>query len=111
MMIYFVSLLIMTLLGAVASLFLKRASGSEGLTSLIKNVNLYVGGFLYLASAVLNIWILRFLDYSVVLPLTSLTYVWTMVLSHMILKERITKKKIIGVVLILIGAVCVSVQV
>lgn len=108
MIIYFIVLLVMTLLGATASLFLKRASGIDGFISLIKNINLYIGGSLYLASAVLNIFILKYLDYSVVLPLTSLTYIWTMVLSYMILKEKITKKKIVGVVLILVGAICVS---
>lgn len=110
MILYFISLLIMTMLGSVASLFLKKASGTEGIFAMLKNVNLYIGGFLYLASAVLNIWILRYLDYSVVLPLTSLTYIWTMVLSYLILKEKITKKKIGGVVLILIGAICVSIH-
>lgn len=109
MILYFVTLIIMTMFGSVASLFLKKASGGDGLITLIKNVNLYIGGLLYLASAVLNIWILRYLDYSVVLPLTSLTYIWTMVLSYMILKEKITMKKIGGVILILIGAICVSV--
>lgn len=109
MILYFVTLIIMTILGSVASLFLKKASGADGIISMIKNVNLYIGGFLYLASAVLNIWILRYLDYSVVLPLTSLTYIWTMVLSYLILKEKITGKKIVGVVLILFGAVCVSI--
>lgn len=108
MILYFVILIIMTMLGSVASLFLKKASGADGLQSLIKNVNLYIGGFLYLASAVLNIWILRFLDYSVILPLTSLTYIWTMILSYMILKEKITRKKRVGITLILIGAICVS---
>lgn len=108
MIVYLVSLLIMTLLGSVASLFLKKASGTVGIFAMLRNVNLYIGGFLYLTSAVLNIWILRYLDYSVVLPLTSLTYIWTMVLSYLILKERITKKKIGGVVLILIGSICVS---
>jgi drug/metabolite transporter (DMT)-like permease len=98
----------MTLLGAVASLFLKRASGSEGLVSLVKNGNLYAGAFLYLASAVLNIWILRYLDYSVVLPLTSFTYVWTMILSYLILKEKITRKKIFGIGLIFVGAIFVA---
>ena len=94
--------------GSVASLFLKKASGTEGLLAMIKNPYLYIGGDLYLFSAVLNIWILRVLEYSVVLPLTSLTYIWTMVLSYFILKEKITKKKIGGVILILIGAICVS---
>ena len=106
---YFISLLIMTLLGSVASLFLKRASGSVGIKAMLTNLNLYFGGFLYFASALINIWILRHLDYSVVLPLTSLTYIWTMMLSYMILKEKITKKKIIGVALIIVGAICVSI--
>lgn len=110
MIMLYVCLLMMTFMGSVASLFLKKASGSDGIKALIVNLNLYVGGFLYLASAILNIWLLRYLDYSVVLPLTSLTYVWTMVLSYMILKEKITGKKITGVMLILIGAVLVSVQ-
>lgn len=109
MIVYFICLLIMTVLGSVASLFLKKASGTDGILAMIKNVNLYIGGFLYLTSAILNIWLLRYLEYSVVLPLTSLTYIWTMVFSYMILKEKITKKKICGVFLILIGAICVSI--
>lgn len=109
MIVYFICLLIMTVLGSVASLFLKKASGTDGILAMIKNVNLYIGGFLYLVSAILNIWLLRYLEYSVVLPLTSLTYIWTMVFSYMILKEKITKKKICGVFLILIGAICVSI--
>lgn len=109
MIVYFICLLIMTVLGSVASLFLKKASGTDGILAMIKNVNLYIGVFLYLASAILNIWLLRYLEYSVVLPLTSLTYIWTMVFSYMILKEKITKKKICGVFLILIGAICVSI--
>lgn len=109
MMIYFICLLVMTMLGSVASLFLKKASEADGIISMIKNINLYIGGLLYLVSAVLNIWILRYLEYSVVLPLTSLTYIWTMILSYIILKEKISKKKIVGVGLILIGAVCVSI--
>lgn len=58
----------------------------------------------------MNIWVLRFWDYSVVLPLTSLTYIWTMVLSYIILKEKISAKKIVGVILILAGAILVSLQ-
>lgn len=105
-MIYFILLLIMTLIGSVASLFLKQASSqSNGLIELIKNFNCYLGGALYFISALLNIIILRYLDYSIVLPLTSVTYIWTMILSYWILKEKITKKKVMGVGLIVIGAV------
>ena len=108
MMVYYVLLLIMTLLGSVASLFLKSASGSANIIGMLKNVNLYIGGFLYLSSAILNIVVLRYLDYSVVLPLTSITYIWTMFFSYMVLKENITKKKLGGVVMIIVGAVVIS---
>ncbi|MBR1390138.1 MAG: EamA family transporter [Lachnospiraceae bacterium] len=99
----------MTLMGAVASVFLKKASGSSSLIKLLCNYNLYIGGFLYVASAAINIIVLRYLDYSVVLPLTSFTYIWTMVLANIMLKEKISAKKIVGVMFIIAGAVCVAV--
>lgn len=108
MIIFYICLILMTMIGAVASLFLKKASGSEEIFAMLTNINLYVGGMLYLISAVMNIWVLRYLEYSVVLPLTSFTYIWTMVLSYMFLKENITKEKIGGVIAIFIGAILVS---
>ena len=106
--LYYVMLIIMTMLGAIASLFLKRASSFLNLLTLIKNHNLYCGAFLYFLSAILNIYVLRYLEYSVVLPLTSLTYVWTMFLSYLFLKEKIGVKKCVGVSLIFAGAIVVS---
>ena len=108
MVIYYIVLLVMTMFGSVASLFLKKASGLNSLIDMLKNINLYIGGFLYVSSAILNIWLLKILDYSVILPLTSLTYIWTMVVSYFILKEKITVKKIAGVCLILVGAIIIS---
>lgn len=104
----FFSFAFMTANGLLASLFLKRASGVDGIVSLLKNVNLYIGGGLYLLSAVINNIILKQLAYSSVLPLTSITYIWTMLLSCLILEEKITKRKGAGVVLIIIGAVIIS---
>lgn len=97
----------MTLLGSFASFFLKKSSSSNGVLSLLKNINLYVGAFLYLLSAIINIYILKYLPYSVVLPLTSITYLWTMIISLKLLNERITSKKILGVLCILMGAVLI----
>lgn len=108
MIVYFI-ILVMTLMGSVASLFLKNASKSNSLLEIFKNVNLYVGGGLYFISALLNIYVLRYLDYSVVLPLTSITYIWTMIFSYHILREKITSKKIIGVSCIVCGSIIISV--
>ncbi|OJU12365.1 MAG: multidrug transporter [Clostridiales bacterium 43-6] len=98
-------LVAMTILGAFAAFFLKKASAGDGILSILKSLNFYIGGFLYFVSALINIYILKHLDYSVVLPLTSITYIFTMLISHQFLKEKITTKKIIGVSLILIGSI------
>lgn len=108
-MIYYVVLLLMTMFGAVASFFLKKASNTLGICNLLKNVNLYIGGCLYVVGILLNVFVLKYLDYTVVLPMTAFTYVWTIGVSYLFLNEMITKKQMMGVCLIVIGAVMVSV--
>lgn len=100
--------LVMTLTGSVAALFLKRASGAGGLFAMFRTYALYVGAFLYLLSAVVNILLLRRMDYSVVLPLTSITYIWTMLLSARLLGERLTGRKLAGAAAILTGAALIA---
>lgn len=108
-MMYYMLLVIMTVMGAVAALFLKKASTFKNLTELFLNIHLYTGGMLYFLSAILNIYVLRYLDYSIVLPLTSITYIWTMILSYYILHEKVTRKKVIGLGFVFIGAVLIVV--
>jgi drug/metabolite transporter (DMT)-like permease len=94
----------MTMIGAFAGFFLKKASSIVGIKKLVfNNYYLYVGIILYLLSAIINIFILRFLDYSVILPLTSITYIWTMIISSFLLKEKISMKKVIGIMMICLG--------
>lgn len=104
-----VIILVMTILGATASCFLKKASEQTGIAAMLKNRNIYLGGILYVIAALLNVYVLRFMDYSVVLPLTSITYIWTMIIAYWFLKERITRRKIVGVFCIVVG-VCILVM-
>ena len=104
----YIVIILMTFLGAVASAFLKMASGNENLKKTILSYNLYVGGGLYVICALLNIWVLKYLPYSVVLPLTSITYIWTLLLARMFFKEKISLRKIVGIIIISIGAVLVT---
>ena len=108
-MIYYLLLVLMSLLGSVASIFLKKASSFSNLTELVTNKNLYAGAFLYVASAIIHIIVLAHIDYSIVLPLTSITYVWTVFLSPFFVGEKITAKKVIGVSLVFIGAIFVAI--
>jgi drug/metabolite transporter (DMT)-like permease len=95
----------MTIIGAFASFFLKKSSSSSNIKKLLLNRQFYFGGFLYFITAIINIIILKHLPYSIVLPLTALTYVWTLIIAYLLLDEKITKTKIMGIILIVIGAV------
>lgn len=101
----FLLLLAMTIIGAFGAFFLKKASSFYSFKSLLKNVNVYIGGLLYFSSALINIYLLRRLEYSLVLPLTCITYIWTMIISYLFLKEKISIKKCIGISFIILGVI------
>ena len=107
--ILFFMIFVMTALGTFAGLFLKKASKNLEIKNLICSPNLYLGGILYLSAAIINIYVLKFLDFSLVLPMTSITYVWTMLISKFILKEKITTKKILGTICIIVGATLLAI--
>lgn len=99
----------MTLMGAFGAFFLKRTSESAELLALLKNWNFYLGGGLYALSAVVNVYILNYLPYCVVLPLTSVTYVWTALIGWKLLGEKLTRRCCIGIAVIICGvAILVS---
>ncbi|WP_297521149.1 EamA family transporter [uncultured Clostridium sp.] len=101
---------IMTLFGALGAFYFKKGTDTlTGILSLFTNWKIYVGGFFYVTAAILNIIALKYLPYSVVIPLTSITYVWTLIIARLALGEKITIKKIIGIVLILIGSIYVAI--
>lgn len=100
---------IMTLLGALGGYFFKKgAENLNGIVSLILNWRVYIGGIFYVSAAILNIVVLKFLSYSIVLPLTAMTYIWTMIISKIALGEKITKNKIIGTILIILGSAFIA---
>ena len=109
MIIYYIIILIMTFAGAFAKKKKKKASSKGSIINMLKDKSIYIGGIIYVTAALLNIYVLKYLDYSTVLPLTAITYIWTMVISYKILKEKITNKKKIGVILIILGAIVISI--
>ena len=74
-----------TVLGALGGFFFKKCTSSGDIKGIIFSPFLYLGGATYLVSAILNIIVLRYLPYSIVLPLTSLTYIWSLILSYLLL--------------------------
>lgn len=95
----------MTLLGSLGGFFFKRSTSGTTIWEIAKSKFVYIGVAFYLAGAVANILVLKQLPYSVVYPMSAITYVWSMVFSRLILKEKFTRQKLIGIIAILIGAV------
>lgn len=99
------SVLVMTLFGSLGALFLKRGSAKVSeLKSLVTTPQIWLGGLFYLTGALLNIYLLRGYSYSIVYPLTSLTYVWSLILSALLLHEKVTVQKLFGIAAICLGA-------
>lgn len=104
-------LLITTISGSLGAILLKKAMSdiSElSVKNVLTNKWVYLGLGSYILSAVFNIVLLKLLDYSIAYPMTSLTYVWTVFISYLVFKEKISLKKIIAVILIISGVFLVS---
>lgn len=95
-------LLGMTFLGALGGLMLKKVSTVSGGST--KLVFFILGCAFYGLGAILNVLALKLAPYTVVFPLSSVTYIWTFVFSYFYLKESLNRYKLIGLSLILLGA-------
>ncbi|MFH1398642.1 MAG: EamA family transporter [Candidatus Woesearchaeota archaeon] len=102
----FISILLVIIsspISAYAAILLKRASKSLKLRNFYQNKQLLIGLFLYGCAALTYIFALKGAELSVLYPLVSLTYVWTVILSAKLLKEKINSSKWLGVAMILVG--------
>lgn len=72
------------------------------------NPNVVISYIGYILVLVINVIIYTEIDYRFGVVINSLSTVLIMLLSKLILKETITKKKIIGNVLIIFGIACFS---
>ena len=79
-----VAILIACVIGAFGALYLKKGAGdfSFNLKKLIKNKNLIKGFFFYAVSTVIFIPSLKYGDLSVLYPLVSTAYAWTIILCQ-----------------------------
>lgn len=102
-MIYLLALP-MTFLGALGAFFFKRAAmKADGILPLFTNKELYLGGMFYVSGAILNILLLQYLQYSILYPMTAITYIWTAMISHRLLGEKMSKRVFLGIVMICVG--------
>ena len=104
---YIILLILAVLVSSISQIILKK-SASKTYNSVIReylNIYVIVGYGLMVISPVLVVLGLKGVPYKNEPIIESLGYIFVMILSNRILKEKITKKKIIGNLLILIGIV------
>jgi len=91
-------------IGSFGAVFLKMGSEKlkQGLGQLL-NYRLALGVGMYLLSSCFFIVALRNGELTVLYPLVSLGYVWTLLWSKLFFKEPLTRYKFAGLFLILIG--------
>jgi multidrug transporter EmrE-like cation transporter len=105
-----VLILIGSVIGSVGAIFLKSGAHAvnRNWTSIAFNWRLAVGIGTYLLSSVLFVKGMSNGELSVLFPLVSLGYVCTLVWSRLFFQEVITKMKLAGVGLILVGIAFLS---
>ena len=102
---YVVLLILAVLVSSISQIILKK-SASKSYNSVLKEyLNVYVitGYILMIISTVLVVLGLKGVPYKNEPIIESLGYLFVMILSNRILGEKITKKKILGNGLILLG--------
>ena len=99
--------LITPLLSAVSQLILKKAADNPKLTGIRAYLNLPVilAYGLFFGCMLLNVVALRTLDLTVASVLEASGYIYVMVLSWLFLKEKITRRRLIGNLIIVVGII------
>lgn len=90
----------MTLFGAIGGVFFKKYSSG-------KLVILLLGLTFYGLGALINIFLLEKLPYTIVFLANAFTFIWALIFAKVIFKEDIRIFKVMGVIMIFIGVVMI----
>lgn len=93
-----------SIIGSFGAVFLKLGAAKlHGGFWKLFNLQLAVGVALFLASSVFWVLAIRHGELSVLYPMVSLGYVWTLFWSRLFFREAFTRQKFMGLGLILVG--------
>lgn len=99
-----------SVVGSFGAVFLKKGAGRlDGKMTSFLNSRLCLGVGLYLGSSVFYALGLRGGDLSVLYPMVSLGYVWTLLWARLFFHETFTPQKFLGLGLVLVGVIFVGI--
>jgi drug/metabolite transporter (DMT)-like permease len=101
---------IATFIGAIGAIFLKKGAKHIKLRVELTPENRFIiaGVFMYVVGILMYMLVLRALPLSIAYPLTSVSYLWIVLLSRKYLKEKIDIWRWAGIFLIIGGIVLLS---
>lgn len=96
---------ISSILGASGSFFFKKSTINLkfNFKALLKNKFLFLGFVCFGLSTFVYLFGLFLSKLTILYPISSLSYVWSLFIGHFLLGEKITKLKIYGIIFILAG--------
>ena len=98
-----------SLFGGAGPVYLKKSTRTLRIHySAIYNKDLIKGLLFFTVATPIFIIALQGGEVSTLYPIASTSYIWTLILGHHILEEKITRKKITGITLIMIGVAMLS---
>jgi drug/metabolite transporter (DMT)-like permease len=100
----FILLIIVALLTTVGQICFKRVALLESsfFRKFIHPVFL-LGAFLFVCCPIISSLAAQVMDFSIMYAMTSLNFVFVLILSRWVLKEKVDWPKIVGVIVIVIG--------
>jgi len=102
---YAVIMLTSAFLASVSQILLKLSANKKYRNPILEYFNPYVilGYGILMLTMLMNVYAYRGLDYKIGPIIASTSYLFVMVLGKLILKESVTKNKVLGIAIILIG--------
>ncbi len=97
-------------IGSFGAVFLKSGAGRlhRQLRTLVTNWRLGLGVAFYLVSSFFFVLGVRKGELTILYPMVSLGYVWTLLWSRLFFKEKMTRDKLLGIGLVLAGIVLLN---
>lgn len=104
---YLFLILCSVIVASFAQVLLKKSAMKEHKSVIFEYLNVYVivGYGMMMVGVLLNILAYRKVEYKNGPVIESLGFLFVMILSHFFFKEKITKKKVLGNLIILLGIV------
>lgn len=105
-----VLVLVSSFIGSFGAVFLKL--GAEymrpGIKGVVSNYRLGLGIALYLLSSVFFVMGVAQGELTILYPMISLGYIWTLLWAYLFFKEPFGKSKVIGLALIIVGVAFIN---